>query len=254
MDQRNISFDDLTVVLPTLNEAGNITKLILTLNAALPHIRIIVVDDDSSDGTADLVKKLMLEHDNLFLIENKEKNPCLTKSIMKGVNSSETEYIAWMDADLSHPPEVLKELYMVSKNENCCCIASRYLKNSQPVNGHLSNIQNDSLLSHFLSKILNFAIHKILKLRVSDYTSGFIVVKRKFLADHRFIGDYGEYFIEILCFLERSGIMIKEVPYTSPPRTSGISKTGTNIFKLVRRGMKYLWMVTRLIFRFQIKK
>lgn len=253
MDTDNVYFDDLTVVLPTLNEAGNITRLIHALNNTLPRVKMIVVDDDSKDGTPALVKELMTEIDHLSLIENREKKPCLTKSIMKGVRSSTTDFVAWMDADLSHPPEVLKELYLVSKNENCCCIASRYLKNSTPVNGHTSNIQNDSLLSHFLSKILNFAILKILKLRVSDYTSGFIVLERKLLAHHRFIGDYGEYFIEILSFLERSGITIREIPYTSPPRTSGISKTGTNIFKLVRRGNKYLWMVTRLIFRLRIK-
>ncbi len=83
---------------------------------------------------------------------------------------------------------------------------------------------------------------------MTDYTSGFIVCRRALIADHEFVGDYGEYFIELVHYIDRSGVDIEEIPYESPPRTWGESKTGTTVAKLVRRGLRYLWMLMRLTF------
>ncbi|MBC8386453.1 MAG: glycosyltransferase, partial [Actinobacteria bacterium] len=119
------TFKDLTIILPTLNEEGNIQHLIKELKSILPESYIIVVDDSSSDNTPKIVKKLASNSPKILLIERKEK-PCLTLSIMNGVRAAKTDYVAWMDADFSHPPKVLKKLYNIAHSSDCC-IATRYL-------------------------------------------------------------------------------------------------------------------------------
>jgi len=242
------TFKDLTIILPTLNEEGNIQHLIKELKSVLPESYIIVVDDSSTDNTSEIVKKLASNSPKILLIERKEK-PCLTLSIMNGVRAAKTDYVAWMDADFSHPPKVLKKLYNIAHSSDCC-IATRYLNeygDTDEMNNKSINKQNDTLLSSAFSSLLNFFIYHALRLKTTDYTSGFIVCRRDLILNHCFVGDYGEYFIELMYFLNRSGIEVKEAFFKSPPRKSGKSKTGTNIFKLLHRGIKYIWIVIRLI-------
>ena len=238
--------NELTIIIPTLNEEENIKPLIEEIFHYLPDSLIIVVDDNSSDNTSKIVEEMLLGSSQIRLINRKYKKPCLTKSIEEGVYASITDYVAWMDADFSHPPEVLKELYRNAKS-TLCCIATRY---SDVNNNNKNNlIQNDSMLSSILSSILNFFIFKLLNLNISDYTSGFIVCKRDLIKSHKFIGDYGEYFIELMYYLHNLGINIIEIPFISPPRKYGESKTGSNLLKLICRGIKYILMVIRLIIK-----
>jgi dolichol-phosphate mannosyltransferase len=240
--------DDLTIVLPTLNEAGNIRPLVERLHEVLPGSRVIVVDDSSTDGTRDAVRALMAMTPRLELVA-REGIPCLTESIMAGVRAAATQYVAWMDADFSHPPEVLKELHSAARRSGCA-VASRYprRRRGEAAGEKRRSLQNDSMLSSVLSAVLNFGIYRVLRLHVTDYTSGFIVCRRSLIANHDFVGDYGEYFIELMHYLELGGVEIREIPYQSPPRAWGESKTGTTVAKLVRRGLKYLWMLAWLNF------
>jgi len=242
-----VTHENLTIILPTLNEAGNIRPLITSLLTELHGACVIVVDDNSSDGTPDIVREMTEASSRVALIARKGK-ACLTTSIMTGVRAATTEYVAWMDADFSHPPKVLKTLYDTALSCGCC-IATRYLDpdDAQSKSLQQSIRQNDFFLSSILSAFLNFSVHTVLKLKITDYTSGFIVCRRDLLADHDFVGDYGEYFIELMYFLDRSGILVREVYFQSPPRTWGESKTGTTILMLGRRGLKYIWMMFRLL-------
>lgn len=236
-------YNNLTVVLPTLNEEGNIGSLIKKLREELPGISILVVDDNSVDKTALIASQMSQGNNNISVIVRKEK-PCLTKSIQTGVRRTKTDYVAWMDADFSHPPAVLKELYTNAQSTGCS-IASRWKKDGKKIIN--SDVQNDTFLAAVLSSILNFFVYHILRLKITDYTSGFIVCKTDLIKNHDFVGDYGEYFIELMYFLDRQGVTIRELSYDSPPRKSGYSKTGTNIFKLMRRGIKYIIMIARIL-------
>jgi len=95
--------------------------------------------------------------------------------------------------------------------------------------------------------VLNFSVNRVLQLKITDYTSGFIVCRRDLLENHVLTGDYGEYFIELVFYLTRRGVDMREVYYESPPRLSGESKTGASLVPLMRRGVKYLWLVGRLM-------
>ena len=137
------NFDNLTVIIPTLNEEGNIRSLIQELNIVLSGVFIIVVDDNSSDNTPRIVRNLSLIYSQILLIERKGK-PCLTSSIMMGINNAKTNYV-----------------------------------------------QNDTLLSSIFSYTLNFLIYHILKIEITDYTSGFIVYRRDLISNHQLVGDMG---------------------------------------------------------------
>src|SRR5664279_5583938 len=91
----------LTVILPTLNEAGNIGPLTAEIWKTMPGCPVLVVDDGSTDGTRDVVRGLEGEGNPIRLVARDDK-PCLTDSIAEGVRLAQTPYVAWMDADLSH--------------------------------------------------------------------------------------------------------------------------------------------------------
>lgn len=235
---------ELTVILPTLNEAGNVEALCTQIWQAVPAAEVIVVDDSSTDGTGQVALRLQSEGKNVRLIARTEK-PCLTDSIWEGVCASSTSFVAWMDADLSHPPQVLPQLLAEAKRTGCA-IASRFAPGGAAKKA--SRDTPDSAFAIVLSLIMNFLVRKWLRLSITDYTSGFIVCRRDLLANHRLVGDYGEYFIELMYHLSRTGVQIREVPYVSPPRVWGESKTGASLGLLFRRGVKYLWLAFKLRF------
>jgi dolichol-phosphate mannosyltransferase len=236
----------LTVILPTLNEAGNIGHLIKQIRETVPTARIIVVDDSSSDGTPDIVRNLISKNGLepfLSLIE-RQGVPCLTKAIQAGIDASNTDFVGWMDADMSHPPSVLPKL-LAGAEITGCGVASRFLEGS--VNKQTSG-SPDSFAAKILSIVLNYVVRQWLQIKVTDFTSGFIICKSNLLHSHRLVGDYGEYFIELMHYFAGRNIKVYEVAFSSPPRNWGESKTGTTFFQLARRGVKYLALAVRLRF------
>lgn len=234
---------DLTLVLPTLNEAGNIGPLTSAIWAAVPDARIVVSDDGSTDGTREQVQALAREGRSITLLRRTGR-PCLAASIQDGIDAADTTWVGWMDADLSHPPALLPSL-LARAEAGGCAIATRFAAGGKRKDA--SGDTSDSVLAVLLSSVLNFLVHRLLRLTVTDYTSGFIVVRRDLLRPHRLVGDYGEYFIELVFWLSRHGVGITELPYESPPRTWGESKTGPDLRTLLRRGMRYLWLTIRLV-------
>jgi dolichol-phosphate mannosyltransferase len=235
-------FNDLTVILPTLNEVGNLEMLVAELGRVMPGCQVIVVDDNSSDGTPELATKISESNASVRLIA-RHVTPCLTDSIQAGIEATTTEYVAWLDADHSHPPAVLRKLYDVARDCGCC-IGTRY---AHAEDSTALRLPKGEMLAAGLSAILNFSVNRVLRLKVTDYTSGFIVCRRSLLSGHPLTGDYGEYFIELMYYLTRRGVDLKEIYYESPPRMSGESKTGSSLIPLMRRGAKYLWLVSRLM-------
>lgn len=200
-------------------------------------------DDGSTDGTRELAERLAGEGRSITLLRRTGR-PCLAASIQDGLDAARTEWVAWMDADLSHPPALLPAL-LAAATPGGCAIATRFADGGKKKDA--SGETSDSVLAVVLSSVLNFLVHRLLRLEVTDYTSGFIVARRELLREHRMVGDYGEYFIELMFWLSRRGIRVAELPYESPPRVWGESKTGPNLRTLVRRGVRYLWLTTRLV-------
>lgn len=218
------------VIIPTYNEKENILKVIeLVFNLEKPF-HVLIVDDSSPDGTAEIVKSLQSKYaDRLFLEQRKEKNGLGTAYIFgfKWALAKSYDFIFEMDADLSHNPLDLPRLLEACEVQGYdLAIGSRYCKGVNVVNWPMSRV----LLSFFASKYVRF----ILGLPVHDTTAGFKCYRRKVLETINFdkIQFVGYAFqIEMKFKTWKYGFKILEVPVIFTDRTEGQSKMSTGIIK-----------------------
>lgn len=243
------------MILPTINEVDNLNFLIpqlLESETQDTKFQIIVVDDGSVDGTQELVKNFSKENANVFLIERKNPDG-LPGAILAGIQKSEGDLIVWLDSDGSMPIKVLNKMLNFQKSyELDLVIGSRFVKGggfkglnesgSTTIFQYIRNIRNseDNALAVFLSRVLNISLRIILRSKIKDITSGFIVIKKDFIKGQTLVGKYGEYCPVLLSRLEKQGIKLSEFGYVCLPRMYGESKTGHNLFDYIKRGIPYL--------------
>jgi dolichol-phosphate mannosyltransferase len=244
----NHGFNGVSVILPTYNEGGNIQNLIISIETILNDINvidyeIIIVDDDSPDGTWDLAAKTKCISPSKVKVIRRKFNKGLTNSIRDGILASTYEVIIWMDCDFSHPPEKIPQLLFMINQGYDAVVNSRYT-----IGGGEDRVGKGGALQLVLSKILNWSVRFFLKPSFSDYTSGFIAVRKQVFRTLNLNGDYGEYFVDLIYRMIYQEYHICELPYIAMPRHAGESKTGTNIIQYASRGSKYLWTVIKLRF------
>ena len=245
MNKENYSVRDVSVILPPYNEKGNIKRLIFEILENMgKNVEILVVDDDSPDGTWKIVEDMAKENNNIILLRRMNKRG-LTSALTDGIKLAKGNIIAWMDTDLSMPPEKIKELTQKIKNGYDIAVGSRYIAGGGMV---IVAKSQDSLFPAVLSSILNFMIQKILNSSFHDYTSGFIAIRKKILQEIELKGDYGEYFIDLIYRAIKKKYKVIELPYISLAREHGFSKTGTNFMQYLKRGIKYFWTIIGLKF------
>lgn len=227
----------LSVILPVYNERENIEELIEAIGREIKDsFEIIVVDDNSPDGTGEIVGKIAQNNENVKLLgRTKERN--LVTAITDGIAKSKGEIILWMDADFSMPPEEIPELVKTLEDYDIA-VGSRYIEGGKD--------ERASWMRIFTSRLFNNLAHLTLKSSVRDLTSGFIAAKRRVFDKVKLSGHYGEYCISFLYHAQKKGLKIKEVPYTCLPRRGGRPKTTSNFFKFAKYGMIYLLTILRL--------
>jgi len=237
----------VSVILPTYNEAGNIVALIEAIDRTivLPH-EIIVVDDNSPDGTSRLVQDMIDAHRVSGLrLETRMTDRGLTKSLWRGIELSRGDTIVWMDCDFSMPPAKIPDL-LAKIREGCdIAVCSRFVTGGSAKQGTL-HAPNESFLATVLSRGLNLVLRLAISPKFRDYTSGFIAVRREVFTKIRLTGDYGEYFMDLIARAMMLHFSYIEIPYTNEVRRAGESKTAPNIRVLFKRGLKYLAMILRL--------
>lgn len=243
----SVTLPEVSIILPTYNEAGNIVDLIAELDRHIAHPKeIIVVDDNSSDETWRLVEEVSRARPHVR-IERRMADHGLTRSIQHGISVAHGDIVCWMDCDFSHPPATMALLIQCVRDGHDLAVASRYVRSGQYKSGLRWFGADESALAVLLSRLINFGIRWSLNPRFHDYTSGFIAIRREALQRHLpLCGDYGEYFMELMYRAIRGGHRYVEVPFVSPPRRSGVSKTGTTFRQLFRRGKKYLRTLFKL--------
>jgi dolichol-phosphate mannosyltransferase len=239
-----------SIVLPTFNEVENIVPLIEALHAAItvPH-EVIVVDDNSPDGTSKAVADYIAKTgDASARIETRMSDHGLQKSISRGIDIARGDIICWMDCDFSHPAaDMAKLINAVHSGSVEIAVASRYVKGGQYKSGLKWFSADESAFAVLLSRMINWFIHEMLDPRFHDYTSGFIAVRAPVIRSLQpFWGDYGEYFMDMMYRAIRAGHSFVEIPFTSPPRRAGYSKTGTTFRQLFKRGLPYLQLILRM--------
>lgn len=238
----------LSVILPTYNEAENIRPLIDALKASLNEVHeIIVVDDSSPDGTADIVADMAASGSYPFLrLERRISDHGLTNSIQRGIDLATGDAIGWMDCDFSMSPDFMPVLLALINADYDVAVGSRFILGG--IWRNPKEEKNELFLSVALSRLMNFFIQICLDHKFKDYTSGFVVARRQIFDRISLKGDYGEYFIDFLYRALKLKYNVVEVPYIWRKRRSGKSKTGSTLKDYTRRGWKYIATTLRLVF------
>lgn len=242
------SITKVSVVLPTYNEKDNIVDLVQAIHQAIqqPH-EIIVVDDNSPDGTSPAVQAVIDQGSvpDLRLI-TRYQDRGLTNSIWAGIQAAEGDVVMWMDCDFSMPPEDMPKLLEQISVGYDISVGSRFI-NGGSIKKDVKNSQ-DNWLGVVLSRLLNVFVRMMLYWDFKDYTSGFIAIKRDIFKHIELTGDYGEYFIDLIVKAKLLEYKIVEIPYICLPRAKGYSKTGSNMWDYAKHGVKYIAVVWHLFF------
>lgn len=217
------------VIIPTYNEKENIEKIIRYVFNLPMLFHILVVEDNSPDGTADIVKNLMKEFpDRLFIEERKGKLGLGTAYIhgFKWALSRDYQYVFEMDADFSHNPDDLIRLHDACANGADLAVGSRYKCGVNVVNWPMSRV----LMSYYASAYVRF----VTRINVRDTTAGFVCYTRKVLETIdfdrvKFIGYAFQ--IEMKYTAWKLGFNIEEVSIIFTDRKEGTSKMSKGIFK-----------------------
>jgi len=228
----------VSIILPTFNERENIVALIRAIQKSFDNaVEIIVVDDDSPDGTWQIVENIADE--NVKILRRLDQK-WLTTAIMDGIALSKGDVVGWMDCDFSMPPEVLPNLAK-ALDECDIAIGSRYIEGGRDVRNTRVGIIGSVRINYFAKFLLDSSI--------TDYTTGFVVARKKVVQDIGLKGDYGEYCIDLLYRAIKKGYTVKELPYHCIPRKFGESKTAPSFGKYLQRGTKYIKTILRLKFQ-----
>jgi dolichol-phosphate mannosyltransferase len=208
------------VIIPTYNERANIPVLVTGLMQH-PGVRVLVVDDNSPDGTGDIAAALAREHAGRVEVLHRTTNRGFGRSYIDGMTRALAEpvdLVCQMDADLSHDPAQLPDLIAASAHADRV-IGSRYVPGGK--------ILNWPLKRHVLSRFANTYIRTVTRVNAHDCTSGYRCWKRSALAAlplDRFFSDGYSFLVEMLFVAHRRGCRIAEVPITFVERREGESK------------------------------
>ena len=221
---------DRLVIIPTYNEKENIEAIITAVMSLPIEFNVLVIDDGSPDGTADIVKRLMAGpyKGRVFIVERQGKLGLGTAYIagFKWAIEHKAEYVFEMDADFSHNPQDLMKLYDACANGGAdVSIGSRYVSGVNVVNWPMGRV----LMSYFASKYVRF----VLGMPINDTTAGFVCYKRNVLEtieldNIRFKGYAFQ--IEMKFTAYKCGFKITEVPIVFVNRVFGTSKMSGGIF------------------------
>ena len=212
-------FSQFALIIPTLNEAGNITSVLDRAVSALSHVEppweILVVDDESNDGTAQTVDRYGASEPRVRLVTRAGQRG-LAGAITYGWAQTDADLIGVMDADLQHPPELLPNLIAAVANGADLAIASRYAAGG--------SVENWNWARKAVSRVAVSASRPVQKqiLKVKDPMSGFFIVRRECIAGLEFQPTGFKLLLEIL---SKGRIdSVAEVPFTFAARHSGASK------------------------------
>ncbi|MBC8004061.1 MAG: polyprenol monophosphomannose synthase [Verrucomicrobia bacterium] len=230
------------VLIPTYNEKENVEKMIRKVFSLKTPFQILIIDDNSPDGTAQIVERLMGEFPERLHILKRAGKQGLGKAYLAGFHwalEHAYDYIFEMDCDFSHNPEDLERLYQACIRQNAgLAIGSRYITGINVINWPLGRV----LMSYMASVYVRF----ITRMKIMDTTAGFKCYHRKVLEtidfDNIRLKGYG-FQIEMKFKTWKHGFKIVEVPIIFTDRQEGSSKMSGGIFN------EALWGVLKMKIR-----
>ena len=230
----------ISIILPTYNESNNIIEILKQIKNSLPKNIIsqtIVVDDNSPDGTGRIVEEYIqnfkkITNHTINIIHRTAKTG-LSSAIFNGIQEAKGETIIVMDADHSHPPQIIPKMIESLKKSHCdIVIASRYVKGGQ--------IKDWTLFRKIISKIATKIAKSFLNVEQKDPMSGFFAFKKNIIKNSKF--DLIGYKMLLEMLVKTKNAKIMEIPYTFTDRKIGQSKLDSQI---IIEYLKAVWKLYR---------
>lgn len=227
----------VSFVIPTYNEKGNITRLINKINHITREYNIdneiIVIDDNSTDGTIEDIRNLQKNQSNIKLIVREHLMGIGTAHI-EGYNQAIGDLIISMDADLSHPPEKIIEFIEKIQKGYEMVMSSRYIPGGST---------DKSLKFYFISKLGGIFLSKLLRINILDFSTGYRAIKKEIweaIKNFKY-SKRNIFLIESVYYAHKIGARLTEVPIFFKGREIGESKTS-----LVKEALKALILPIKL--------
>ena len=238
------------VLIPTYNERENLPILVTQL-MEIPHVSVMVLDDQSPDGTGAVADALAAQHNGRVLVLHRSGQRGLGVSYLEGFRKAiagDWDFVCQMDADLSHDPKYLPEMRALAAGGADLVIGSRYLNGISVVNWPLRRI--------ILSQFANFYIRTVTGLGLRDITTGYRCWRREALARlplDRIVSDGYAFLLDVTFMAADAGLKIAESPIIFVERRQGASKLSSGVlieslftpWKLVLRHGRIRWSGVR---------
>ena len=230
----------ISMILCTRNEAIYIKNTISELEKNIQNLELVIVDDNSTDGTKEIINQL--NYDNRIKIIFREKSKGLASAFSRGILETTGDYIGWLDTNMSELAPRFKEMSDILNSNNDIVILSRYIADG----GDKRN-----LLRVLSSKCINILCRLMLTSTIKDYTTSIFLMKRQVLDEVTFLGyGHGDFFIEFLHNAHKKGFIIKEIPFIQNKDDNlGESKSAPNLIKFFYLGLMYIIRIFTTIIR-----
>lgn len=227
--------NNVSIILSTFNEKLSIEFTISELIKYLPSCEIVVVDDNSPDGTFDILKKINYENLKIF---SRKKTKGLASAFLLGLINTSGDIIGWLDSNMGDTAKKFPEMLQYLKEADIV-ILSRYVAEGKDERNKIRVIA---------SYLLNKFSKLILRSKINDLSSGIFLMKREVLNDVVPVArGHGEFMMEFLYKAEKKGNKIIEIPYIQPIDIEGHSKSFPNIAKFLYLGFFYLVRIIQSI-------
>ncbi len=224
----------VSVVLPTYNERDNVAVLVPRVLDVLGPVgvEVIVIDDSSPDGTADVARQLA-DSDLRVRLQVREGKLGLSSAVFVGVEMAHGSYVCVMDADLSHDPEELPDMLAMAQSGCDVVVGSRFASGG--------SLGSPTLVRRIVSVVTNLFARTLLGLRTKDVLTGFVLCRREVLAElpRRYSSGSFKFLLELLA--TRPDLTVGEWPIVFQARAAGSSKAS------LREGVSLALLCSRLL-------
>tara|TARA_Y100001970_G_scaffold207122_1_gene252328 strand:+ start:14079 stop:14792 length:714 start_codon:yes stop_codon:yes gene_type:complete len=223
-----------SIILCTYNESKYIENTIRKLEKNISNLELVIVDDNSNDGTVEIVKKLNEQEKYKTIFRKKSRS--LASAFTRGIVETTGHYIGWLDTNMDELAPKFNEMIKELEAGNDIVILSRYI----PGGG-----DERVLLRSIGSKYFNFFARTIMRLPIKDLTNSVFLMKRHVMNEVTFLGyGHGEFFLEFLYNAHKKNFSIKEIPHVQKKdKNSEESKSAPNFIKFFYYGLKYILRV-----------
>jgi len=223
----------ISIILSTYNEAPFVVQTINEILNNIKNVEIILVDDSSTDGTLEKVKKI--NNPNLKIYSRRFRG--LASSFLLGLINSSGDIVGWVDSNMKSAAAKLPEM-IDQLNNNDIVLLSRYVEGGD---------DKREKFRSFAGRFLNWIYQLTLSKKILDYTSGMFVMKREVLlmAIPNCLG-HGEFFVEFIYKAHKRGVKIYELPFIQPSDLEGHikrSKTASSLFHFIHLGFHYISVI-----------